>query len=98
MKRGDTREFLETITSQDAWLRLGNRGFFVNGCCSGKDEDGVEFARLEVYEMESYLQTWVRDICSITKPTVREVMDEFLRIPLIDGKTFWELENDLEWV
>ena len=98
MKNADTREFLETIASQDAWLRLGNRGFFVNGCCSDKDEDGVEYARLEVYEMESDLRTWVRDVCSITKPTVREVMDEFLRIPLIDGKTFRELENDLEWV
>jgi len=32
------------------------------------------------------------------KPTVREVMDEFVKIPLIDGKTFWELENELEWV
>ena len=40
----------------------------------------------------------VRDVCSITKPTVREVMEEFTRIPLIDGKTFWELENELEWV
>ncbi len=35
---------------------------------------------------------------TITKPTVREVMEEFTRIPLIDGKTFWELENELEWV
>ena len=32
------------------------------------------------------------DVCSITKSTVREVMDEFTRIPLVDGKTFWELD------
>ena len=98
MKNGNTREFLETIASQDAWLRLGERGFFVNGCCTCKDEKGVECSRIEIYEMKSDLQTWVRDICSITKPTVREVMEEFTRIPLIDGKTFWELENELEWV
>ena len=48
--------------------------------------------------VKSDLQTWVRDVCFITKPTVREVMEEFTRIPLIDGKTFWELENELEWV
>lgn len=98
MKNGDTREFLETIASQDAWLRLGDRGFFVNGCCTFKDKDGMEHARIEVYEMKSDLQTWVRDICSITRPTVGEVMEEFVRVPLIDGKTFWELENVLEWV
>ena len=38
----------------------------------------------------------IADVCSITKPTVREVMEEFTRIPLIDGKTFWELENELD--
>ena len=98
MKKGNTREFLETIASQDAWLRFGDRGFFVNGCCTIKDESGAESVRIEMYEMKSDLQTWVRDVCSITKPTVREVMEEFTRIPLIDGKTFWELENELEWV
>ncbi|MBQ7251901.1 MAG: hypothetical protein IJS32_04790 [Kiritimatiellae bacterium] len=98
MKKGDTRDFLETIASQDAWLRIGERGFFVNGCCTFKDKEGVEHARLEIYEMGPDLQTWVQDVCSITKPTVQEAMEEFLRIPLIDGKTFWELEPELEWV
>ena len=41
---------------------------------------------------------WIADVCSITRPTVEEVMAEFTHIPLIDGKTFWELENELEWV
>lgn len=51
-----------------------------------------------MYEHESDHGRAIADVCSITKPTVQEVMDEFLRIPLIDGKTFWELENELEWV
>ena len=98
MKKGNTREFLETIALHDAWLRLGDRGFFVNGCCTIKDENGAEYSRIEIYEMKSDLQTWVRDVCSITKPAVREEIEEFTSIPLIDGKTFWELENELEWV
>ena len=100
MKKGNTREFFETIAAQDAWVHYKDRFFFVNGCCSDWDRKTgkVIWARLEMYEMKSDLQTWVRDICSITKPTVREVMDEFVSIPLIDGKTFWELENELEWV
>ena len=74
------------------------RGFFVNGCCTFKDNSGRNCSRLQVYETGVDLSTWVRDVCTITKPTVREVMEEFVRIPLIDGKTFWELEPDLEWV
>lgn len=101
MKRGNTREFLECIDHQDADLRYHGRFFFVNGCCVEWDPktNKVIWARLEMYEMaDENGKQCIADICSITKPTVEEVMAEFTRIPLIDGKTFWELENELEWV
>ena len=99
MKRGNTREFLENIAYQDAWVRYGNRHFYVNGCCIEHDKSGaVVEASLEMYETDETYHNGIADVCSITKPTVREVMEEFTRIPLIDGKTFWELENELEWV
>ena len=34
----------------------------------------------------------------MTKRTGEEMIEAFTHIPLIDGKTFWELENELEWV
>jgi len=100
MKQGNTREFLETIAAQDAYVHYKGRFFFVNGCCVDWDRKTkkVIWARLEMYELESDHGKAIADVCSITKPTVQEVVDEFTRIPLIDGKTFWELENDLEWV
>ena len=100
MKRGDTREFLETIESQDVYVHYKDRFFFVNGCCSEWDrKTGKDiWARIEMYELESDHGNAIADVCSITKPTVREVMEEFTRIPLIDGKTFWEQKNELEWV
>ena len=99
MKNGNAREFLENIDHQDAYVHYRGRFFFVNGCCCETDRQGhVLWARLEMYELESDHGNSIADICSITKPTVREVMEEFVRIPLIDGKTFWELEKDLEWV
>ena len=98
MKKGDTREFLETIVSQDAYIHYQDRFFFVNGCCTFKSESGERNSRIEMYELESDHGNAIADVCSITKPTVEEVMAEFTRIPLIDGKTFWKLENELEWV
>jgi len=97
MKKGDTREFLETIEAQDAYLHYRDRFFFVNGCCTFKNEHGVGCSCIEMYELESDHGNAVADICSITKPTITEVIEEFVHIPLIDGKTFWELENELEW-
>ena len=57
--------------------------------------------RMRIYAIRSIIQ--IQGIQrnrpeTITKPTVREVVEEFTQIPLIDGKTFWELENELEWV
>lgn len=97
MKRGNTREFLETIEAQDAYVHYHDRFFFVNGGCTFKTSDGKKVTQLEMYELESDHGRGIADICSITRPTIREVMEEFTRIPLIDGKTFWELENELEW-
>ena len=101
MKNGNTREFLETIAAQDACVDYHGRHFFVNGCCQEWDRKTKKtiWARMEMYEMADVnCSKWIADVCSITKPTVEEVMAEFTRIPLIDGKTFWELENELEWV
>ena len=100
MKNGNTREFLETITSQDAWLEYHGRHFFVNGCCQEweRETGKIMWARIEMYETDETFRNAIADICSITKPTIEEVMEEFTHIPLIDGKTFWELENELEWV
>lgn len=68
MKKGDTREFLETIKAQDAWVHYKQRCFFVNGCCSDWDRETGKtiWARLEMYELESdhgdAIGTW-RRIC-----------------------------------
>ncbi len=51
-----------------------------------------------MYEADETFRNGIADICSITKPTIEEVMEEFTHILLIDGKTFCELENELEWV
>lgn len=100
MKNGNTREFLETIAAQDAWLTYGNRHFFVNRCCQNVDRTTgkVVWARIEMYETDATFRNSLSDVCSISKPTVEEVIEEFTHIPLIGGKTFGELENELEWV
>ena len=80
------------------YIHYRDRFFFVNGCCTFKSEAGKKNSRIEMYELESDHGNAIADVCSIVKPTVDEVMAEFTRTPLIDGQTFWELENDLEWV
>lgn len=101
MKSGNTREFLECIDHQDAGLKYHDRYFFVNGCsCDWDVKTGkILWARIEVYETtDASGRDWIADVCSITRPTVDDCIDAFTHAPLIDGKTFWELENELEWI
>ena len=68
------------------------------GCLAGLLTLVLLVGRIEMYETDETFRNGMADVCSITRPTVEEVMEEFAQIPLIDGKTFWELENELEWV
>lgn len=67
---------------------------FVNGCCQEVDRltGKTLWARIEMYETDATFQNFVAGVCSITGPSVEDVMDRFVHIPLIDGKNFWELE------
>ena len=99
MKNGNTREFIESIDHQDAWVEYRGRHYFVNGCCNERDENGKEcWARLEMYEMDADNRNATGVVCSIVGTTTSEVIERFLAIPLIDGKTSWELRNALERV
>jgi len=98
MKNCSTREFLETIVSQDAWLKWRDHYFFVNGCCHEKSADNSTIVRLEMYEMDSSYQVWLRDVCTISNSTIEEVIVDFTHTPIFEGKNFWELENELEWL
>ena len=31
-------------------------------------------------------------------PAKAECLEQFFQTPLIDGKTFWELEKDMTWI
>lgn len=101
MKNASTREFLECIDHQEATLKYHDRYFFVNGCSVSLDPLTKRklFVELEVSEVdgENYTRA-INWIATIQKPSIEECVDEFCRIKLVDGKTFWELENELEWL
>ena len=40
----------------------------------------------------------VKLLWEITGKEAQESYEEFLKQPIFDGKTFWEIEKDIEWV
>ena len=95
MKNADTRDFLEEIEHGEAYVRYGGTDYFVNGCqCTWDEKTGeILSCSMNIFTVSGS----VRYVWKTEKKTPEEAMKAFLSEPLIDGRTFWELEPDLEW-
>lgn len=56
------------------------------------DADGKYVFGIQMWEPEEKL------LWEIIGKSEQESYEEFLKQPLFDGKTFWEIEKDTEWV
>ncbi|MBQ7251998.1 MAG: hypothetical protein IJS32_05285 [Kiritimatiellae bacterium] len=90
---GETRTFLEKLHYEDCWARYRGHDLFFNGCQCELDAMGrVVSSRLEVCD-----ETEETTLFAIQKPTQAECLDALLASPVFDGRTFWEIENELVW-
>ena len=94
MKNAETRDFLEEMQHGEGFVRYRGKDYFIHGCMvkQGQVDKTLSFF-MDVYDMATRAYIWKTE-----KKTPEEAMDAFLSEPLIDGKTFWELESELEWV
>ena len=93
MKNADTRDFLEEMEHGEGFVRYHGKDYFVHGCMFKPGEDGKpRFFFMDIYDMTARTFVWKTE-----KQTPEEAMKAFLSEPLIDGRTFWELEPELEW-
>jgi hypothetical protein len=86
---GDSRDFIETIYSgQDIIYRFHGKKY----CFQGYNKDDGFF--MEIYHCEPpYEDTW-----SHFGSDSGQCGDAFQEAPIFDGKTFWDVEDEIEWV
>ncbi|MBP5389153.1 MAG: hypothetical protein J6Y27_02235 [Bacteroidales bacterium] len=93
MKNATTRDFLEEIEHGEAYVRYGRKDYFINGCqCEVDENEEILSCIMNIQNLTDGGVIW-----AIERKTPGEAMDAFLSEPLIDGKSFWQLEPDLEW-
>ena len=95
MKNATTRDFLEEIEHGEAYVRYAGKDYFINGCMCDWDEktERILSCTMNIQDLsEGVGYSW-----ETHKETPEEAMKAFLSEPIIDGRTFWELEPDLEW-
>lgn len=94
MINGNAFEFIDELTYQDHYAIYNGVKFFFNGCQCKYDKNGnITDVTLEVYNLLTN-----ETVYSTTQNSTAKCIDEFEKAKIFSGKSFWEVEKDIEWV
>ncbi len=94
MINGNASEFINELIYQDHYANYQGQKYFFNGCQCKYDMSGnIVTATLEVYNLTSN-----EIVFSTTQNNTVQCIDIFENAKIFNGKTFWEVEKDIEWV
>ena len=91
----ETKEVVDSVTHEDCTVRLRGRVYWCCGLTS--DLETSEFS-LYVYECDAHTHAWLRDVFCRTDSTREACMRHFLEDRCWDGKSFYEVAPDMEWI
>ena len=88
---GNPNRFLEVIASgQDITYKFKGDIYWYQGYNKG------DKFRMEIYRYIPLQETGFTWECE--RDTYLDCYNEFIKAPIFDGKTFWEVEQEIEWV
>lgn len=91
MINGDINKFIEIMSYGGELVFLfDGKKYFLQGWSKG----AKYHMALVTWEPWSEGYLWKKS----SKISMQKLADEFVRAPLFDGKTFWEVEREIEWV
>ncbi len=93
---GKAADFIEKLSYEDHYVIFQGNKYFINGCCakSVNDEKEIHMSVYIINENGSINTI----IFEIIKPTISECLTAFENAPIWNGKSFWEAENEIQWV
>lgn len=94
MINGNANDFIDKLSYEYHYVLFNGIKYFLNGCQVSKNGEGkVVSVRLEVYDLTNNVT-----IFSVTKSTISECLSGFQDAKIWNGKSFWDVEQDIEWV
>jgi hypothetical protein len=87
---GDIHEFMDKLWGGEELIFTHNqKKYFAQGYMT---DDGEYYFEVQLWEPYGDTLWYVKGLSN------QDSLDAFLREPLFDGKTFWEVEHEIEWV
>ncbi len=94
MINGKVSEFVEELSYQDHYANYKGQKYFFNGCQCQCDTNGkIIAATLEIYNLTTH-----QTVFTTTQEGIEQCIDTFENAKIFDGKTFWDVEKEMEWV
>ncbi len=94
MINGKASDFIECLSYEDNYAFFRGNKYFFNGCQVWKNSCGeVMHVKLEIYNL-----TNKSTIYSVKKKTISECLSAFQKAKIWGGKSFWDVEQEMEWV
>ena len=94
MINGNANEFVDGLYYGDErWFMFGGVKYFIQGWVKN-EEFTLELEQMEP-EPKQNRPLWTKT-CSWDRK--QEIVESFLKAPVFDGKTFWQAEQEIEWV
>lgn len=94
MKGGHVNDFLDHVIYEEEAVRYKGQKYFFHGLLRNPETNTYEFT-IDLWDGRDW---YVKTIYQAIAPTPDECMKRFLHDPIIDGRCFWDIEQDMEWV
>ncbi len=91
---GNARDFIEKLSYEDHYVIYNEEKYFFNGCqAQYNSENNITSYKLEIYNI-----TKRKTVFSIISPTIIECINNLEEARIWNGKSFWDVEKEMQWV
>lgn len=93
MEGGRVNDFIEAFSFQSVALKYKNEKYFSDGICKTNDNK-YSFFIIKVTDNGEFL----KDVFEYEGKTPSDCISAFENAKIWNGKTFYEVENEMQWV
>lgn len=94
MTTEEINRFVDSMTWEDSTVRLYGKIYWCLGLA--RNPDGKVY--IQVFEADPETYEAVRDLLSYGSDSRDDCMKHFIEDKYWDGKSFWEVAPDMEWI
>ena len=94
MKGGNVYKFIDQTTFEECAVIYNGVKCFFHGLIFDKENNEYSYV-IDVWDNNG---NYDKTVFNKTAPTLEKCLELAQNEPIFDGKSFWEVETDMEWV